>query len=141
MIPGNNLETGYLPGGVHEASWLEVASRFGGNSHRKRLLESLLAACRKLAEAGCSGVLLDGSFVTAKEMPGDYDGTWETAGVDVDKLDPVFLDVEAVKARYLGDLFPASGVAEPGVPFRDFFQTDRDGVEKGIVLIDLRSLP
>lgn len=104
-------------------------------------MERLLAACRKLAEAGCTELLLDGSFVTAKTMPGDYDGTWETAGVDVDRLDPVFLDAEAVRARYSGDLFPASGVAELGVLFRDFFQTDRDGVAKGVVLVDLRSLP
>ena len=31
-------------------------------------------------------------------------------------------------------------VAAPGVLFRDFFRTDRDGVEKGIVLVGLRSL-
>ena len=104
-------------------------------------MERLLAACRKLVEAGCKEILLDGSFVTAKTMPGDYDGTWESAGVDVDRLDPVFLNARAVKAKYFGDLFPASGVAKPGVPFRDFFQTDRDGVEKGVVLVDLRSLP
>ena len=78
-------------------------------------------------------------------MPRDYDGAWETAGVDPDRLDPVFLDsadyFAAVKAKYLGDLFPASGVAEKEVAFRDFFKTDRDGVEKGIVLVELRSLP
>ena len=28
-----------------------------------------------------------------------------------------------------------------GVLFRDLFQTDRDGVKKGVVLVDLRSLP
>ena len=141
MIPPTIPETGYLPPGVHEASWVEVASRFGGNSHREWLMERLLAACRKLVEAGCKEILLDGSFVTAKTMPGDYDGTWESAGVDVDRLDPVFLNAGAVKAKYFGDLFPASGVAKSGVPFRDFFQTDRDGVEKGVVLVDLRSLP
>ena len=77
--------------------------------------------------------------------PGDYDGAWETAGVDVELLDPVFLDASngfaAVRAKYLGAFFPASGVAEPGVLFRDFFQIDRDGVEKGVVLVDLGSLP
>ena len=108
-------------------------------------MNGLLAACRNLAEAGCKELLLDGSFVTAKTMPGDYDGAWETAGVDVERLDPVFLNAAngfaAVRAKYLGDLFPASGVAEPGVLFRDFFQTDRDGVEKGVVLLDLGSLP
>ena len=47
----------------------------------------------------------------------------------------------AMKAKYLGDLFPASAFAAPGVLYRDFFRTDRNGVEKGVVLIDLGSLP
>ena len=144
MIPATNPETGYLPPGVHRASWDEVASRFGGNGHRARLMDGLLAACRRLAVAGCSEILLDGSFVTEKTMPGDYDGTWEIVGVELDRLDPVFLDASngfaEVRDRYLGDLYPA-GAAEPGVSFRDFLQTDREGVEKGVVLIDLRSLP
>ena len=47
----------------------------------------------------------------------------------------------AMKAKYGGELFPASSSAAPGVAFRDFFRTDRDGIEKGVVLIDLGSLP
>ncbi len=108
-------------------------------------MEGLLAACRNLAMAGCAKLLLDGSFVTAKALPGDYDAAWETAGVDLNRLDPVLLDLEhpraAMKAKYLGDLFPASARAAPGVLFRDFFMTDRNGVQKGVVLIDLGSLP
>ena len=46
-----------------------------------------------------------------------------------------------MKSQYLGELFPATSSAEPGVPFRSFFQSDRDGVAKGIVQIDLGSLP
>ncbi len=46
-----------------------------------------------------------------------------------------------MKAKYLGDLSPASAQAAPGVLFRDFFLTDRNGVEKGVVPIDLGSLP
>ena len=145
MIPRTDPRTGYLPPGIHDAVWSEVDRYFGGNSHRARLMEGLLAACRNLVGAGCGELLLDGSFVTAKTMPGDYDGVWETAGVDAQRLDPVFLDsangFAAVRAKYLGDLFPASGVATPDVVFRDFFRTDRDGVEKGVVLVDLRSLP
>ena len=107
-------------------------------------MEGLSAASRNLAVAGCRALLLDGSFVTAKPVPGDYDGAWETEGVDPGLLDPVLLDfrngLAAMKAKYFGELFPASAVAEPGVLFRDFFQTDRDGVEKGVVLVDLGSL-
>lgn len=137
--------TGYLLPGVHDARWSDVAGRFCGNSHRVRLLAGLLAACRNLVGAGCRELLLDGSFVTAKPLPRDYDGAWETVGVDPDRLDPVLLDFRnrraAMKAKYLGELFPASASAAPGVLYRDFFKTDRNGVEKGVVLIDLRSLP
>lgn len=145
MVLTPHPETGYLPPGIHDAGWGDVVERFAGNSHRERLLGGLLAACRNLAAAGCKGLLLNGSFVTAKSLPADYDGAWETAGVDPDRLDPVLLDFSnrraAMKAKYLGELFPASRFATPGVPYRDFFRTDRNGVEKGVVLIDLESLP
>jgi hypothetical protein len=48
-----------------------------------------------------------------------------------------------MKAKYLGDLFPAE-VEEGGSGrlFIDFFQIDKDtGVPKGVVLIDLQSVP
>jgi len=145
MMLQTDPRTGYLPAGIHEAAWGEVVNCFAGNIRRKRLTEGLFAACRNLAGAGCIEILLDGSFVTEKPIPGDYDAAWETVGVVPERLDPVLLDSRngfaAARAKYLGDLFPASGVAEPGVLFRDFFRTDRDGVEKGIVLVDLRSMP
>ena len=145
MIPDADTRSGYLPPGTHYAEWSEVVRRFASNEHRSRLAEGLLAACRSLAAAGCRTLLLDGSFVTAKSLPGDYDGAWETAGVDPGKLDPTLLDFSmgraAMKEKYRGDLFPATAFAESGVLFRDFFRTDRNGVEKGVVLIDLESLP
>ncbi len=145
MILEPDPNTGYLPPGVHDVGWWDVAGRFAGNSHRARLMGGLLAACRNLAAAGCAELLLDGSFVSANALPGDYDAAWETAGVDPDRLDPVLLDFSnrraAMKAKYLGDLFPASALAAPGVLYRDFFRTDRNGVEKGVVLIDLGSVP
>lgn len=145
MIPPIDSTTGYLPPGIHEADWREVASRFGGNEVRDTLLQGLLEACQNLAAAGCAMLLLDGSFVTAKLEPGDYDGVWETHGVNENLLDPVFLDDEtgfaSVRDKYLGDLFPAWDLAQPGMLFHDFFQTDRDGVRKGVVLLNLRTLP
>ena len=144
LIPDLDPKTGYLPPGIHRASWCDVVGHFGGNSHRERLVGALLTACRNLAAAGCKELLLDGSFVTAKALPGDYDAAWETAGVDPIRLDPVLLDMRhpraAMKAKYLGDLFPASANAAPGVLCRDFFLTDRNGVEKGVVLVDLGGL-
>lgn len=145
MIVEFDPGSGYLPPGVHDAEWSDVAGRFAGNSHRAHLIGGLLSACRNLASAGCGELLLDGSFVSAKSVPADYDAAWETAGVDPDRVDPVLLDFSnrraAMKAKYLGDLFPASAFAAPGVLYRDFFRTDRNGVEKGVVLINLETLP
>ena len=98
--------------------------------------------------AGCQRVYIDGSFVTAKELPGDFDGCWETAGVDLNMLEglaPVLLDTraprQAQKQAYGGELFPADYPADwQGRPFLTFFQHSRDGTPKGIVVLDLAAL-
>lgn len=145
MLPALDSSTGYLPPGVHDASWGEVALRYGVNGHRVRLLGGLLPALQNLAGAGCRSVLLDGSFISQKDLPEDYDGAWDTQGVDPYRLDPVLLDFTnaraAMKSKYLGELFPATAAAAPGILYRDFFMKDRNGVLKGIVNIDLGSLP
>ena len=90
-------------------------------------------------------ILLDGSFVTSKLLPNDYDAVWESYDVDPDLLDPVLLDYSngraAMKAKYGGELFVASLRAQERILFRDFFQIDRNGVVKGIIEIDLGSMP
>jgi len=145
MIPALDPQTGYLPVGVHDAAWAEVAPRFAGNGHRHRLVNGLLEALRNLKSAGCGWVLLDGSFVSEKPLPSDYDGAWDAKGVDPYQLDPVLLDYSngraAMKAKYGGELFPATAEAAPGILYREFFQRDRNGVPKGVVQIDLGSLP
>lgn len=144
MIPPFDRDTGNLPAGVHDAAWSEVKARFGETSRRKQLLRGLEQALRQLAAAGCSSVLLDGSFVTAKAEPNDYDGAWETRGVDPDLLDQVLLDFSnaraAMKIKYGGEMFPAGSPAAPGKTFREFFQQDREGRPKGIVRIDPRTV-
>lgn len=145
MLPVADSVTGYLPPGVHSALWAEVVPRFSANHHRVRLLGGLLAALQNLSGAGCRSVLLDGSFVSQKDLPNDYDGAWDTNGVDPYRLDPVLLDFSngraAMKSKYLGELFPATVAAATGVLYRDFFMKDRNGVPKGVVSIDLGSLP
>ncbi len=135
---------GNLPPGVHSASWQEFVERFGTTQRRRYLLEGLQAALAMLKSAGCRFVYLNGSFVTAKPRPRDYDGCWDTEGVSLDRLDSVFLTFAnsraAQKARYRGEFFPAQLTeGGSGSTFLDFFQTDRDtGQRKGIVLLDLR---
>ena len=95
------------------------------------------------AIAGCKAIFLDGSFVTAKEQPGDFDACWDMDGVDANEVDPVFFDFDdgraAQKARFGGEFFPAKlPEGWSGKTFLEFFQSDRDtGSPKGIVGIDL----
>jgi len=136
-------DLGRLPPGVHFASWDEIVARFGGSAWRRRLLAGLKGALASLKTAGCCVVYIDGSFVTAKRTPGDFDACWEEAGVEPDVLDPVLLEFSnkrsAQKAKFRGELFPASDTADPdGNSFVKFFQTDKaTGDPKGIIAIDL----
>lgn len=128
------------------ATWNDIADAFGGTEHREVLLEGLRDGLESLAGAGCRRAYVDGSFVTSKEEPGDFDACWEAAGVDPDLLDPSLLDFSdrrrAQKERFGGELFPADLAAEPsGTRFLDYFQHDRaTGDPKGIVAIDLGGL-
>jgi len=140
-------EAGRLPPGIHPAEWDEFMARFGTNSHRKMLLAGLKRALDALRVANCSTVYIDGSFVTAKEFPGDFDACWNMEGVVAERLDPVLLNFDnlraAQKAKYRGELFPAHWPADSsGRVFLEFFQVDkeRDGL-KGIIELDLRRLP
>lgn len=145
MLPGFD-DSGNLPPGIHDASWAEFVARFGGNHHRQRLVAGMERALAILRSAGCKRVYVDGSFVTSKPTPGDYDLAWEPGGVDVAlllSLDPVFGVFDngraAQKAKYQGEFFPSSFTeALTGRTFLDFFQTDKDtGDPKGIVALDL----
>ncbi len=142
MIPPFDRR-GTLPPGVHEASWPEFAERFGGIPRRRLLLAGLKAAVLNLQGAGCPLVYVDGSFVTSKPEPGDFDACWSVSGVRPELLDPVLLDFSdgraAQKAKFRGELFPAElpeGLS--GRTFLEFFQTDKEtGLSKGIVALDL----
>lgn len=143
MIPAFD-DLGRLPPGVHVATWDEIAERFGGAPWRERLLWGLRDALRSLKEAGCSVAYIDGSFVTQKTVPGDFDACWDEGGVDPDVLDPVLLDFSnrraTQKAKFGGELFPRSGSANPsGTSFLSFFQIDKaTGEPKGIIAINLK---
>jgi len=145
MIPPIDPATGYIPPGIHTGTWAEIVQHFSSNTHRGLLTNGLLAAVKNLVGAGCTLIVLDGSFVSSKALPNDYDGAWDLHGVDPSKLDSVLLDFSngraAMKAKYGGELFPATAQAAPGVRYLDFFQRDRNGTPKGVVSIDLGSLP
>ena len=141
MIPPFDTNTGRLPEGVHEASWDEIVQRFGWNQRRRRLLDGLAEAIELLARAGGRRLWLNGSFVTVKDDPGDFDACWDVESVDLDAIDPVLLDLSSGRAeqkrRFGGELFPNIIESGSGLLFTEFFQNDLDTGRKGIVLIKI----
>lgn len=143
-------DDGNLPPGIHEGDWAEVETRFATNPYRRRLLAGFRAVTTKLVLCGCQRVYLDGSFVSAVPTPADFDGAWELSGVDLRKLraiEPLLFDFTnrraAQKAKYLGEMFPAEAQeASSGRTFIEFFQEDKiTGASKGVVVIDVRTIP
>lgn len=146
MLPALTTD-GLLPPGIHAAEWSDLRARFAHNPRRRVLLDGFRDACVALGSAGCSTVWIDGSFVTDKDLPGDYDACWDWQGVDPTKLDPVLLDFSRsgrllMKVKYSGDLFVAGATeGASGLAFVDFFQQTRNGEAKGIVSLDPRMVP
>ena len=144
MIPPFQPD-GNLPPGRHTATWEEVVARFGGNPQRNRLLDGLRRAVSSLQAAGCPRIYLNGSFVTDKPDPDDFDGCWVSEGVDFTRVAPLFLDRNDLfvhrrrrqLAEFGGELIPDvfywTGVVE-------FFQKDEHGNPKGVILIELGAI-
>lgn len=147
LVPLLGSPWSVLPPGIHQASLEEVAAFYATNPWRREVFDGLVGALEKLRLAGCSAIYLDGSYVTDKPRPGDFDACWDPSGIDPAKLDPLFLQFDngraAQKAAFKGEFFPSSMMCgDVGQPFLDFFQLDRfTGRQKGIISISLLADP
>jgi hypothetical protein len=151
---GNFEAGGNLRPGIHEATWEELVARFAKTPHRRSLSEGLKQGLQLLKSVGCTTVYVDGSFVTDKEnvfneQPKDFDVCWDEKGVDVAELkilEPIFFEFSskraAQKAKFKGEFFPSKYPADHKSVFLEYFQQDENtGRPKGIVKIDLETLP
>jgi hypothetical protein len=81
--------------------------------------------------------------VNSKDIPGDFDLTWDPDGVDLARIDRILIhDLDAPRAKqhakYRGDVLPNVEEAASGMPFLDFFQQDAvTGTSRGIVELRL----
>jgi len=141
------LDNGYLPHGIHNMTWEEFYDQFSFSPKRKILLEGLEKTIDVLRQCGCMVIYVDGSFVTNKLEPNDYDACWEgdmeIVVSNLQVIEPVFLDFtngrKNQKLKYKGEVFPAEIPADSiGTSYLDFFQQIRFSTDKkGIVAIKL----
>ena len=147
LVPLPGSPWAVLPPGIHSAILSEIEAAFAITPWRRELFAGLVEASRRLRLAGCQTIYLDGSYVTRKPHPSDFDACWDPSGVDVTKLDIVFLDFsnrrKAQKAAFKGEFFPSSMMcADVGQTFMEFFQVDRfTGRQKGIISISISTDP
>ena len=128
-------------------AWGPFVAKFGWSNRRRFLIGGMHRALLNLRFAGCTAAMINGSFVSAKDEPGDYDMAFDPIGMNGILIDPILRrhddQRKAMKAKYFGDVFPWGAVACATTPviYRDFFQRDRSGVAKGVVLLDVASIP
>lgn len=132
-----------LPPGTHWCTWAEIRNEFARNRQREFVLGGLTSAAKLLMNAGCKTIYVNGSFVTSKPEPDDFDACWDTTSVNQSILDPIFFDIDhprdAQKRRFWGEFLPVDFRIEGGTSFFDLFQREKfTGKPKGILGIDLR---
>jgi len=140
---------GWLPEGHHPATWQEIILRFSGDDDSRRLavLSSLLVWREAALAKGMTGlVILDGSFISAKEAPGDFDLVFscseETASIiRSDPLARQLIDTQACRALgFLGDVFALPASLQHHSPLLgglDMFDFDRQGRPQGVIEVPL----
>jgi hypothetical protein len=150
VIPELDRDTGYLPPGVHDATFGEFQARFATNGRRLTLINGLRRVVSQLFAAGVEEVFIGGSFCTKTPLPNDVDGYWVyKKGLDRNKIDPVILNmnahaldpvsgrfVRAIKLKYGVEFFMDSPNATiDGLTCAEFFGFSRDGKERGIIRV------
>ncbi len=142
MIP-DFREDGYLPEGLHLATFDEVADRFGTGSHRRAYLLQRLRKWVALAHStGAKRLLIAGSFVTSKTDPNDIDSViWladdfselvESGAFDANEL------AQMLKTRNPEEIFAAEDSRDWNDWLQFFCRTrERDSRKQGIVEIQL----
>ncbi|MEO2205036.1 hypothetical protein ABGV42_14985 [Paenibacillus pabuli] len=139
------LPDGFLPPGIHLTTWEEFEQRYSWSMTRRTQLKGMKKALDEFKRAGCSKIYIDGSFVTGRNHPGDFDALYDLDELIVDSIDKVLIDSsfsgrEKQKKNYEGEFFPASAKADPyGNKYLDFFQKQKKNKKpKGIIKIELR---
>jgi len=139
-------QNGLLPVGTHDCSFEELRERFAGLQSTRRRRDLAEALRRYLEEVRATGlavaVIVDGSFVTDKEDPGDVDLILVVRrGRDISAiLRPFEYNVVSkgrVRKRYEFDLLVAGEDEDELLAYAEFFQKVRDHPElrKGLLRV------
>lgn len=137
---------GNLEDGIYDMTIDEVREKFCFTEIRKWLFEGLLIAIEHLRKVGCTTIYLDGSFVTKKRNPTDYDMCWDDTGfnlINVKKICPELLDPgwknKKMLERYRGEVIPMNNTNPvTGINYFSLFTKDKENATtKGIIRVKI----
>ena len=140
-IPDLTID-GLLPEGVHACTMTEVQDRFGKFQRSERRIKLTNALGQYLAALRATGfvrrVIVDGSYVSSKEEPGDIDlivvldAACDFAS-EVRPADYNAVSRRQVRRRYGFDVMVVPEDSEALAEKFSFFQQDRGGRRKGLL--------
>ncbi len=139
-------EAGFLPEGIHEATMEEVRERFGRFQRTDRRPTLFAKLSTFLAEVRATGlveaVILDGSFVTAKDEPSDIDlilvlDRTHDFRADLKPFQYNILAKRRARNRFRFDIVAAAEGSDRLAESVDFFQQvkERPEIRKGILKV------
>jgi hypothetical protein len=130
-------EFGLLPEGIHSCSTEEAAGFLCTNEHRTAIWQGLQGFVAAIAHLPTpSAILVDGSFVTDKPLPGDADVIIDISNCNEGEYrlwaDFWSENFERTKEEFRVDFYPV--VAGLGHDFSTFFQYVRidDALQRGV---------
>ena len=134
---------GYLPEGLYHATEAQVTIRFGAlNQRRERLIFRVRRWVALARQVGAIRLLIDGSFVTAKDKPNDIDAVIllpPNFKHQIQKGIKAALELkEMLRIRRPEEIFAAEDETD-WEDWIEFFSRTReaDGRRKGLVEIEL----
>jgi predicted nucleotidyltransferase len=145
MIPGFD-ESGLLPAGTHDCTLAEIKQRFGQFPNTDRRCELYERLQQFLSEAWATrqvvAVIVDGSFVTGRDDPGDIDlivvlsPDFDYRG-EVAPFEYNVLSRRRVQQRYGFDILVATENSSAYEVYLDFYQQvkGRPGRRKGMLRV------
>jgi len=134
---------GFLPAGVHATTLGELRGQFAANPARAELFDQLDRAVGALASQGVDQVVVGGSLLSAKPVPGDIDlgirGTKAAvaqAGAAVTALGDATRAVTLFPLEHVLTEAPTLAGKVPGWNVLEFFAHTREGAARGVALLE-----
>ncbi|MFA6226608.1 MAG: hypothetical protein WC620_10655 [Methanoregula sp.] len=155
FMPIPQVQSDFLPLGIFDCNLQELnLSSFCSNDRRRELTQKLESYMTKLREVGMSGwVILDGSFVTSRELPGDIgillvinENQQYSIAAPVTQIDHTLLKTEYVKKYFELHLFvsftdthPTSGFDDTANEWIEFFKCVKNNpnIQKGLLKVKI----